>query len=150
MVGRAGGSGRWWRRASLAAAAAMAAACMVNRPSTGATRPGPETTTVSAAPRDTLFARALSAMRGNGFTEVSPDPAAGEVRGKSPHGVQVRITLSASRDSTQVRIRSEGEPRGPGIDSQAMATVLALASAISAPDGAASDSSLARPDSIRP
>lgn len=143
------GAGRRAQTA-VAFAAAIIAACTMNRPVAGATRPGPETSTVSAVPRDTLFARALAAMRAQGFTEVTPDAAAGQVRAKSRDGMQIRITLSPAGDSTQVRITTEGDPRGPGIDSQAMAAVLALASAISAPHGARHDSVLARPDSTRP
>jgi hypothetical protein len=147
--GSVGGSGRW-TSAAVAFAAGILAACTMNRPVAETTRPGPEASTVSGVPRDTLFARALAAVRAQGFTEISPDPAAGQVRAKSRDGMQIRITLSPTGDSTQVRITTEGDPRGPGMDSQAMATVLALASAISAPNGARRDSTLARPDSARP
>ena len=150
MVGRSErGRGRW-AIAAVAFATGVAATCTVNRPSPEVTRPGPEATTVSAVPRDTLFVRALAAVRAQGFTEVTPDPAAWQVRGKSRDGMQIRITLSPTGDSTQVRISSEGDPRGPGMDSQAMATVLALASAISAPNGTRRDTIRARPDSARP
>ena len=152
MVGRAGrGRGRGsWGGAAVAIAATIAAACTVNRPAPEVRRAGPEATTVSGVARDTLFARALAAMRAQGFTEVTPDATAGQVRGKSRDGLQIRITLSPTGDSTQVRITSEGDPRGPGMDSQAMAAVLALASAISAPNGPRRDSTLATPDSARP
>lgn len=150
MSGGSGWAGRGWASPAVVAMVGMMAACTMNRPATGDTRPGPESTTVSMAPRDTLFARALAALRTQGFTEVTPDPGAGQLRAKSRDGMQIRVTLSPAGNATQVRITTEGGPRGPGIDSQAMATVLALASAISAPNGAGRDSTVASPASTPP
>ena len=116
-------------------------ACTLNRPSTGATgRTAPQMTTVAREPRDTLFARAFNAMKTRGYTEITPDAPADEVRGKSPHGTSVIVALNPMGDSTRVTVTAGvGGPRGPGIDSEALATVLTLMSDITRPPGLAAD-----------
>jgi hypothetical protein len=123
-------------------ASAAAVACTINHPSTGATgRTAPQMTTVAHAPRDTLFARAFAAMKERGYTEISPDTQGSEVRGKSPKGTSVIVALKPMGDSTQVTVTAGvGGTRGPGIDSEALATVLTLMSDIARPPGAAADS----------
>ena len=126
----------------LASIAITALACTFNRPSTGATgRTAPQMTSVARAPRDTLFIRAFAAMRERGYTEISPDSPGAEVRGKSPHGTSVIVAFAPMGDSTRVTVTAGvGGPRGPGIDTEAMATVLTLMSDITRPPGAVADS----------
>jgi hypothetical protein len=122
--------------------AAATLACTLNRPSTGAPgRTAPQMTTVAREPRDTLFARAFAAMKERGYTEITPDAPAAEVRGKSPKGTSVIVALSPMGDSTRVTVTAGvGTTRGPGIDSEALATVLTLMSDITRPPGAVADS----------
>lgn len=120
----------------------VALACTLNRPSTGATgRTAPQMTTVSRAPRDTLLARAFAAMKERGYTEITPDAPAAEVRGKSPKGTSVIVALKPMGDSTAVTVTAGvGRVRGPGIDSEALATVLTLMQDIARPPGVVADS----------
>lgn len=122
--------------------AAVTLGCTLNRPSTGATgRTAPQMTSVARAPRDTLFARAFAAMKERGYTEITPDAAAAEVRGKSPKGTSVIVAFNSMGDSTRVTVTAGvGATRGPGIDSEALATVLTLMSDITRPPGAVADS----------
>ena len=117
-------------------------ACTINRPSTGATgRTAPQMTTVAREPSDTLFARAFTAMKERGYTEISPDAPASQVRGKSPKGTSVIVALEPMGDSTRVTVTAGvGGTRGPGIDSEALSTVLTLMSDITRPPGAVADS----------
>ena len=119
-----------------------ALACTLNRPSTGATgRTAPQMSTVTREPRDTLFMRAFAAMKERGYTEISPDSPAAQVRGKSPRGTSVVVAFDAVGDSTRVTVTATAAgPPGPGIDSEAMATVLTLTSDITRPPGAVADS----------
>ena len=119
-----------------------ALACTLNRPSTGATgRAAPQMTTVARESRDTLFTRAFAAMKERGYTEISPDSPGAQVRGKSPRGTSVVVAFDAMGDSTRVTVTAGAEgPRGPSIDSEALATVLTLMSDITRPPGAAADS----------
>jgi hypothetical protein len=121
---------------------AAALACTISRPSTGATgRTAPQMTTVAREPRDTLFARAFAAMKERGYTEITPDAPAGEVRGKSPKGTSVIVAFSPIGDSTQVTVTAGvGGTRGPWIDSEALATVLTLMSDIARPAAIMRDS----------
>lgn len=121
-------------------------ACTLNHPSTGAEgRTAPRMTSVSRAPKDTLFARAFAAMKERGYTEITSDVASAQVRGKSPRGTSVIVAFTAMEDSTRVTVTAgEGGPRGPGIDSEALATVLTLMSDITRPPGAVGDSTGAR------
>ncbi len=129
----------------LALLSAAALACTINHPSTGATgRTAPQMTTVAREPQDTLFARAFAAMKERGYTEITPDAPAAEVRGKSPTGTSVIVALKPMGDSTQVTVTAGvGGVRGPGIDKEALATVLTLMSDISRPRGATADSTRA-------
>jgi hypothetical protein len=121
---------------------ASALACTLNRPSTGDTgRTAPQMTTVAREPRDTLFGRTFAAMKERGYTEISPDAPANEVRGKSPKGTSVIVQFNAMGDSTRVTVTAGvGGTRGPGIDSEALATVLTLMSDITRPAAAVADS----------
>jgi hypothetical protein len=121
---------------------AAALACTVNRPSTGAPgRTAPQMTTVARESRDTLFARAFAAMKERGYTEITPDAPSAQVRGKSPKGTSVIVALDPMGDSTRVTVTAGvGATRGPGIDSEALATVLTLMSDITRPPGATADS----------
>jgi hypothetical protein len=123
----------------LALVSIAALACTLNRPSTGATgRTAPQTTRVARQPVDTLFMRAVSAMKLRGYTEISPDAPAAQVRGKSPRGTSVIVAFAAMGDSTRVTVTAGGAgPRGPGIDSEALATVLTLIADITGPPAAA-------------
>jgi len=134
----------------LALLSAAALACTINRPSTGATgRTAPQMTTVAREPRDTLFARAFAAMKERGYTEITPDAPAAQVRGKSPKGTSVIVALDTMGDSTRVTVTAGvGGTRGPGIDSEALATVLTLMSDITRPPAVTRDST-ARVDSAR-
>lgn len=127
--------------AALLLVSASAFACTLNRPSTGDTgRTAPQMTTVARESRDTLFARAFAAMKERGYTEISPDAPANEVRGKSPRGTSVIVQFSPVSDSTRVTVTAGvGGTRGAGIDSEALATVLTLMSDITRPPGAAAD-----------
>ena len=131
------------RSSILALLSAATLACTLNRPSTGATgRTAPQMSTVTREPRDTLFGRAFAAMKVRGYTEITPDAAAAEVRGKSPKGTSVIVALNPMGDSTRVTVTAGvGETRGPGIDSEALATVLTLMSDITRPPGAVADTS---------
>lgn len=130
------------RTRALLLIAAATLACTINRPSTGATgRTAPQMTTVAREPRDTLFARAFAAMKERGYTEITPDAPAAEVRGKSPKGTSVIVALGAMGDSTRVTVTAGvGPTRGAGIDSEALSTVLTLMSDITRPPGAVADS----------
>lgn len=98
-------------------------------------------TTVSRAPKDTLFARAFAAMKERGYTEITSDVPSAQVRGKSPHGTSVIVAFKPMGDSTSVTVTAgEGGSRGPGIDSEALATVLTLMSDITRPPGVIADS----------
>ena len=123
-----------------------ALACTINRPSTAPPgRTAPQMTTVAREPRDTLFARAFAAMKERGYTEITPDAPAAQVRGKSPKGTSVIVALAPMGDSTRVTVTAGvGTTRGPGIDSEALATVLTLMSDITRPPAAA-DSSARKP-----
>ena len=122
-------------------------ACTLNRPSTGAPgRTAPQMTTVARESRDTLLARAITAMKERGYTEISPDAPASQVRGKSPKGTSVIVALDPMGDSTRVTVTAGvGGTRGPGIDSEALATVLTLMSDITRPPAATTDSSARKP-----
>ena len=124
-----------------------AIACTLNHPSTGSEgRTAPRMTSVSRAPKDTLFARAFAAMKERGYTEITSDLPSAQVRGKSPRGTSVIVALTAMEDSTRVTVTAgEGGRRGPGIDSEALATVLTLMSDITRPPGAVGDSTRVRP-----
>ena len=113
----------------------LALACTINRPSAGAPgRTAPQMVTVAGEPRDTLFARAFAAMKERGYTEITPDAPAAQVRGKSPKGTSVIVALAPMGDSTRVTVSAGvGGTRGPGIDSEALATVLTLMSDITRP-----------------
>jgi hypothetical protein len=132
----------------LAAIFLLAAACTLNRPSTGPGRTNPMTTAVTATSRDTLFARAFAAMRERGYTEITPDTAAHQVRGKSPHGTSVTVSLDAvAGDSTRVTISAAGDRRSIGMDTEAMSTAQTLMADVTRPVGVMVDSPV-RP--IRP
>ena len=126
----------------LALFAIVTLACTLNRPSTGATgRTAPQMTTVSREPRDTLFMRAFAALKERGYTEISPDAPGAQVRGKSPRGTPVVVAFDAMGDSTRVTVTAGRDgASGPGIDSEALATVLTLMSDITRPPGAVADS----------
>lgn len=127
--------------------ALLLAACTLNRPSTGPGRTAPMMMTVTATSRDTLLARAFAAMRERGYTEITPDAPANQVRGKSPNGTSVIVALAAATgDSTRVTVTAAGDRRSAGIDSEALATVLTLMADITRPPGVKSDST-ARADS---
>jgi len=121
--------------------------CTINRPSPGAPgRTAPQMTTIARESRDTLFARAFAAMKERGYTEITPDAPAAEVRGKSPKGTSVIVALDPMGDSTRVTVTAGvGGTRGPGIDSEALATVLTLMSDITRPPGAMADSTARKP-----
>jgi hypothetical protein len=121
--------------------------CTLNRPSTGDPgRTAPVMTTTTATPRDSLFARAFAAMKERGYTEITPDTAAHQVRGKSPRGTSVIVALvAAGGDSTRVSVSASGDRRSIGIDSEAMATVMTLMADVTRPAGATPDSTARRP-----
>ena len=126
--------------------ALLLSACTLNRPSTGAGRTAPMMMTMSAAPRDTLFARAFAAMRGRGYTEITPDVPASQVRGKSPQGTSVIVAFaSGTADSTRVTVSASSERPSAKMDTDALATVLTLMADITRPPGAVSDSSARKP-----
>lgn len=103
-------------------------------------------TTVARESRDTLFARAFAAMKERGYTEISPDAPSAQVRGKSPKGTSVIVALDPMGDSTRVTVTAGvGTTRGPGIDSEALATVLTLMQDITRPPGATADSTARKP-----
>ncbi len=137
-------------------AAAMLAASACNRPVTvsGAgeqpspTPPrdaGPTVSTVTTLSRDTVLARAVAAMRERGFSGVTPDPGAGQVRGKSPDGVSIVVEATSLEGRTSVQVRGFRDQTGAGMDNAAMAQVLTLMSTIAPPPGA-SDTTRRRPD----
>ena len=127
----------------------LAAACTLNRPSTGPGRTNPITTSVTATSRDTLFARAFAAMRERGYTEITPDTAAHQVRGKSPRGTSVIVSLDAVRgDSTRVTVSAGRDQRAIGMDTEALSTAQTLMADITRPPGAMIDSP--PPDRLRP
>lgn len=115
------------------AVGALACNAKFDRPAPPVTRPGPEMSTTTAANRDTLFARAVAAVKGRGYTEVSPDEPRWQVRAKSPTKLAIVISLVPVGDSTKVTVQATGERRSAGIDSDAMATVLTLMSDIAPP-----------------
>lgn len=112
---------------------ALACNPKIDRPAPPITRTGPEMSTTTAENRDTIFARAVAAVRERGYTEVSPDQPHWQVRAKSPTGVSVVISFVPAGDSTKVVIQASGERHTPGIDTDAMATVLTLMSDIAPP-----------------
>ena len=134
----------------LAGTLAGTLACTLNKPSTGATgRTAPQMTTVAREPRDTLFARAFAAMRERGYTEITPDTAAHQVRGKSPHGTSVIVSFDAvPGDSTRVTISATRDQRSIGMDTEALSTAQTLMADITRPPGAMIDSP--PPDRRRP
>jgi hypothetical protein len=105
----------------------------LDRPAPPIGRTGPEMSTTTAENRDTLFARAVAAVKERGYTEVSPDQPHWQVRAKSPTRVAVIITLLPAGDSTKVTVQAQGDHPTAGIDSDAMATVLTLMSDIAPP-----------------
>ena len=105
----------------------------IDRPAPPITRSGPEMSSTTTENRDTLFARALAAVRERGYTEVSPDQPHWQVRAKTPTRVSVVISFVPAGDSTKVTIQASGERHSPGIDTDAMATVLTLMSDIAPP-----------------
>lgn len=119
--------------ALVAITSAFACNPKIDRPAPRVTRPGPEMSTTSAEHRDTLFARAVAAVKGRGYTEISLDQPHWQVRAKSPARLSVLITLTALGDSTKVSVQATGEPRTAGLDTDAMATVLTLMSDIAPP-----------------
>jgi len=123
------------RRLQLAILLGSALACnpKIDRPAPPIARAGPEMSTTTAKNRDTLFARAVAVVRERGYTEISPDQLHWQVRAKSPTRVSVVIWLVPSGDSTTVIVQASGERHSPGIDTDAMATVLTLMSDIAPP-----------------
>jgi hypothetical protein len=105
----------------------------IDRPAPPIARSGPEMSSMTAENRDTLFARALAAVRERGYTEVSPDQPHWQVRAKTPTRISVVISLVPAGDSTKVMIQATGERHSPGLDTDAMATVLTLMSDIAPP-----------------
>jgi hypothetical protein len=105
----------------------------IDRPAPPIARTGPEMSATTAENRDTLFARALAAVRERGYTEVSPDQPHWQVRAKTPTHVSVLISFVPAGDSTKVTIQANGERHTAGIDTDAMATVLTLMSDIAPP-----------------
>lgn len=105
----------------------------IDRPAPPITRSGPEMSSMTAENRDTLFARAVAAVRERGYTEVSPDQPHWQVRAKTPTSVSVVISFVPSGDSTKVTIQATGERHTAGLDTDAMATVLTLMSDIAPP-----------------
>ena len=98
---------------------------------------GPSMSTVTTLTRDTVFARTVAAMRDRGYTQVTPDTAAGQVRGKSPDGVSIVVEATSLEGRTTVTVRGFRDQTGAGLDSAAMAQVLTLMSTIAPPPGAA-------------
>jgi len=144
-----------FRLRALALLSFAAIACTLNHPSTGAEgRTAPRMTSVSRAPKDTLFARAFAAMKERGYAEITSDVPSAQVRGKNPRGTSVIVAFTDMKDSTRVTVTAgAGGPRGPGIDSEALATVLTLMSDITRPPGAVGDSAGVRsapPAMLRP
>ena len=83
----------------------------------------------------------VAEMKEQGYTEISPDSPSAEVRGKSPRGTSVVVGFDTMGDSTRVTVTAGRDaPAGPGIDSEALATVLTLMSDITRPPGAVADS----------
>jgi hypothetical protein len=124
-----------FRRLQLAILVGGALACnsKIDRPAPPITRSGPEMSSMTAENRDTLFARALAAVRERGYTEVSPDQPHWQVRAKTPARVAVVISFVPTGDSTKVTIQATGERHTAGLDADAMATVLTLMSDIAPP-----------------
>lgn len=115
------------------AASGFACNPKLDRPAPPLGRTGPEMSTTTAENRDTLFARALAAVKERGYTEITPDQPHLQVRAKSPTRLSVLITLTPLGDSTKVSVQASGEPRTAGLDRDAMATVLTLMSDIAPP-----------------
>ncbi|HEX2781662.1 MAG TPA: TonB family protein [Gemmatimonadaceae bacterium] len=136
----------------LIALALVLSSCTLNRPSTGDPgRTAPAMSTVTATPRDTLFARAFAAMRQRGYTEISPDAPAAQVRGKSSRGTSVTVAFAAAAgDSTRVTVSAAGDRRSIGIDAEALSTVMTLMADVTRPPGATASDSTARADSTTP
>jgi hypothetical protein len=124
-----------FRRLQLVIVLAGALSCSpkIDRPAPPITRSGPEMSSMTAENRDTLFARAVAAVRERGYTEVSPDQPHWQVRAKTPTRVSVVISLVPAGDSTKVTVQATGERHSPGLDTDAMATVLTLMSDIAPP-----------------
>ena len=112
---------------------ALACNPKIDRPAPPITRSGPEMSTTTAKSRDTLFARAVAAVRERGYTEISPDQFHWLVRAKTPTRVSLVISLVPVGDSTKVTIQGSGERHGPGLDTDALSTVLTLMSDIAPP-----------------
>ena len=104
---------------------------------TTAREAGPSMSTITTLGRDAVLARALAAMRERGYTEVTPDTARGQVRGKSPDGVSIVVEAVSLDTRTTVMVRGFRDQTGAGLDSAAMAQVLTLMSTIAPPPGAA-------------
>ena len=119
--------------ALVAFTAAFACKPKIDHPAPPVTRPGPEMSTTTAENRDTLFARALATVKVRGYTEISPDQPHWQVRAKSPTRLSVVITLTPVGDSTKVSVQALSDHRTPGLDTDAMATVLTLMSDIAPP-----------------
>ena len=127
---------RW---ACVVAVAFVAIACgnaKIDRPSPPLARIGPEMSRTTSENRDTLFARALRAVRERGYTEISSDQLHWEVRAKSPTRLSVVVSLVPAGDSTRVTVQASGDRRSAGIDNDAMSTVLTLMSDIAPPPSA--------------
>jgi len=120
-------------RLAMVLGGALACNPKIDRPAPSIARTGPEMSAMTAENRDTLFARALAAVRERGYTEVSPDQPHWQVRAKTPTHVSVVISFVPAGDSTKVTIQADGERHTAGIDSDAMATVLTLMSDIVPP-----------------
>ena len=114
--------------AAVVAAGVLACNPKLDRPAPPVTRSGPEMSSTTAENRDTLFARAVAAVRVRGYTEVSPDQPHWQVRAKTPSRVSVVISFAPAGDSTKVTVQANGERHTAGIDTDAMATVLTLMS----------------------
>lgn len=107
----------------------LAACANVSRPARNQ-RPGTAMTAVVADSQSALFAKAVAALRDNGFTVGFSDPGAGRLTAENPRGTSIVIQLTAAGDSTRVAVTGQSRDRGPGMDHDAMAAVLAISSAI--------------------
>lgn len=123
------------RRFCVIALLAGAASCnpKLDRPAPPIRQTGPEMSTTTFENRDTLFARALAAVKERGYTEITADQPRWQVRAKSPTRLSVVISLVPAGDSTTITVRASGDRPSAGIDSDAMATVLTLMSDIAPP-----------------
>jgi hypothetical protein len=129
-------------RATIVAAGVVALGCSnakLDTPAPPVRRPGPEMSTTTAENRDTLFARAVAALKGRGYTEITPDQPHWQVRAKNPSRLSVVISFVPAGDSTKVTIQAASDHRTPGLDTDAMATVLTLMSDIAPPPAVRAD-----------